>query len=393
MNRPRERSSLPIPLRRWLSIAWSILLATTTAAAADPADDRLHAATLADARGDHAGALAAMVAVADDFPDSPWAPTALASAARIAERDGDPARAAALLVRLADRYPTHRQAGWARSHAAELAQRADPRWREVSAAHDAAVAAVGRKGDPRPHLAELARLVDANPGYPRATAARIWLGDRWREQGAWDRALAAYRAAAATPGATAIEGRLARLGIIAALIALDDFTAADRELAALAADPAADPIAIARARDDLATQRARRAFRIAAWIVLALAAALALIALYRTTGSARAAARALVRPPIEAWFLAPVAAIVIAVSSTGNALVASAVRWILIGGVAVTWMSGAVLAITRNAPRWRLALHLIAVAAAAGAVLYLAIARDRLPDLLLETWKHGPEPR
>jgi hypothetical protein len=83
----------------------------------------------------------------------------------------------------------------------------------------------------------------------------------------------------------------------------------------------------------------------------------------------------------------------IAVAATGNALVGSAVRWICIGGVIVTWLSGAVLATSPRAPRWRLALHLAAVAVAAGAVLYLAVARGQLPDLLLETWKHGPEPR
>lgn len=376
-----------------LVVALSVM-ATAAHADPDPADARLHAAQLQDAAGDHAGAFAAMVAVADDFPDSPWAPSALAAASRIAERDGDPARAAALLERLAGRYPTNRSAAWARSHAAELERAADPRWRDVTAAHDAIVATVGRdRGDPHPALRRLADLIDASPGYPRAAAARLWLGDRWLEQGDFDLAVAAYRAAAATPGATPVERRLAQLGRISALTALDDFAAADRELAALAADPAADPIAIARARDELDTLRARHALRIAAWILLSVLAGAALVLIRRAAGSTRAALRALVRPPIEAYFLVPVAAIVIAVATTGNALVASAVRWICIGGVIVTWLSGAVLASTRDAPRWRLALHVVAVAAAAGAVLYLAIARGQLPDLILETWKHGPEPR
>jgi len=77
-------------------------------------------------------------------------------------------------------------------------------------------------------------------------------------------------------------------------------------------------------------------------------------------------------------------------AASANPLVGGAVRRIAIGGVIVAWMSGAVL---RASPiRRRLAVHVAAIVLAAAAIAYLAVSRDRLLDLLNETWRHGPDP-
>jgi hypothetical protein len=380
-------------MRALAAIAVVVALSAGAIADPDPGDPRFRAALLRDDAGDRTGAIADLVAIADELPASAWADDALATAARLLERAGDPVRAAALLARLADTYPSSRSAAWARSHADELTRTTgDARWRPVAAEHDAVIVAVGRAGDPAPHLARLGALVVANPDYPRATSARLWLGDRWSQQGDWDRAHGWYREALVRAAAP-VERRLAQLGIAAALTGLDEFSAADATLDALAADPDVDPIALARARDAVDRARFRYRGRIAAWIALVLVVAAGVIALRRSTGSMRGVARALARPPAEAWFVVPVAVIVSAVSATGNALVGSAVRWIAVGGVIVAWGSGAILSAAPALPRWRFAVHIVAIVAAAGAVVYLAVSRDRLLDLLAETWKHGHELR
>jgi tetratricopeptide (TPR) repeat protein len=358
----------------------------------DPADARFRAATARAATGDRSGALADFVAIADTAPDSPWADDALVEAARLAEQQADPARAGALLTRMADRYPASRSARWARAHAAQLAARAVPdEWRPTAAEHDAVIRAVGRHGDPTPHLDRLAALLRARPGYPREHAAQIWLGDAWSRQGEWARALGWYRDALAT-AATPDARRTARLRSVSALVALDRFADADAAIDEVASDPAIDPHAIARARRDVDRGRVRHRWRIAAWLALAMLAVAALIQLRRATGSMRATAAALARPPVEVWFLAPIAVLGIAAAASGNVMVARAVRWVAIGGVGVTWLSGAVLRATPAAGPRRIALHIAAIALAGAALVYLVISSDRLLDMLVETWRHGPDP-
>jgi uncharacterized membrane protein len=91
-------------------------------------------------------------------------------------------------------------------------------------------------------------------------------------------------------------------------------------------------------------------------------------------------------------FLIPIAIVIAAVSATGNPLVARAVRAILIVGLAVAWLSGALLAGTRPSGK-RLAVHVLGVVLVVIAASYLAIDRDRMIDLVVETWRSGPAGR
>jgi hypothetical protein len=360
----------------------------------DPGDARFAAATRRAGGGDAAGAMVDFEAIAAELPQSAWADDALVEAGRLADRLGDGERARRDFAAAIDRYPGGRAARIASAELARLdARTAGGAWVDVAAAHDAVVAAVGRYGDPTPHLERLEALVIANPAYPRGAAARIWLGDRWAQQGAWNRALRWFRDAAAVATDPAL-GRRAAVREIEALAALDRHADARAAIERLAGDPDADPAAIARVRDGVATAQRRYRFRIAAWIALGGVAILLVLALWRAAGSVAAAARAAIRPPSEVLYAVPVVAIVALASAAGNPLVGRAVRWIAIGGVAIAWLSGAALAAAarRDAISGaRVALHAVAAVVAVSAIAYIAIVDDRLIDMVLETWKHGPD--
>jgi hypothetical protein len=100
------------------------------------------------------------------------------------------------------------------------------------------------------------------------------------------------------------------------------------------------------------------------------------------------------RPPIEAAFLAPVAAVLIGVAFTAHRLIAPAVATIAIGGVGLAWLSGATLEqlrATGRPRRLRAIAHILACLAAVAALAYVAITRDNLLDALVETVRFGPD--
>jgi nitric oxide reductase large subunit len=93
------------------------------------------------------------------------------------------------------------------------------------------------------------------------------------------------------------------------------------------------------------------------------------------------------------WFLAPVAAVIVAASFTAHRAIAPAVLRISIVGVALAWMSGAALDLLRQRGRpvrARAIVHIVACAVAIVSVGYIAITRDGLLDMLAETVQFGP---
>jgi hypothetical protein len=168
--------------------------------------------------------------------------------------------------------------------------------------------------------------------------------------------------------------------------------------AQIAAVEVVDPALARVLRDDLASAERRAQLRWLLWGLLAAIAAAAAFALRRASGSWRAAARRLMRPPLEVWFFAPIAIVLAVIAATGNPLVAHAVRAIALVGIAIGWLSGTILDAVRartgtKIRASRAALHAAVAVVAVIAATYLAIDRDRMIDLVVETWRSGPAPK
>jgi len=374
-------------------IALVALPAARVAAQDDAAGVAFRAASQQLAAGDLEGAQAAFEAVNAMDPRGPWADDALSEAAEIAERRNDLATARRLWRRVVDEYPSSRQVRRARVRVAALehAIGAGGQWLAVAQEHERILAAAVTKSDPTHEVHALTELLDAHPGYPRAHEARMWIGNTWLRLGFPRRAAIAYRDARAV-AADGDERWRAGKALADALRAGGNLDAAEREYRALlgTADPLSDRV-VAGELEQVDTLRARARLTVLAWIALAGALGFLLVHAWRAAGGVRAAARALARPPLEVWYFLPPAAVLFAVALTGNYLIARAVRSILVGGLAITWLTGASLAAARPRRATVVAAHVGAALIAVAAVCYLAIVGDQLIDLLRETWQHGPE--
>jgi hypothetical protein len=368
--------------------------ASGSAGSGAPASARGAAAAWLDAlvAGDLAQVERAVAAIAALPRDAD--PDVLFAAARACEdKLHDPGRAVALYDRLVADHPTARAASAAARRAQALREQ------------------IGPRGESAPLAAELAQLVataDAQPAgavieradrlaaaaWPGAPTAALWLADWLRRAGRHDAAQERYAQIIGrwpdTPSARAALRGAAGCALDARAWALAE------ELAGRL--PAADPVDRAL-RDDLLASAARGRAR-DRWYVVAWLAALAAFA--GLAGSLVEAARrgppgarwAALRPPLEAVFLAPVALVLIGVAFTAHRLIAPAVATIALGGLALTWLSGAALdqlRATGRAHRVRSVAHVIACLAGVAALAYVALIRGDLLDMLLETVRFGPD--
>jgi hypothetical protein len=220
----------------------------------------------------------------------------------------------------------------------------------------------------------------------------MWIGDAWMRLGR--PGLAARRFAAARDLASRPEDRWRAAKAHGDALAMDgDLDGAERVYRGLfgQSDDLSDR-ALGEALDDLAKMRLRARLILGAWLVLLAGLLGALVAAWRLAGGVRPALRALVRPPIEVWFFLPVAAVISGVALSGNFLVEIAVREILLGGLAVTWLGGVTLELARRRGRLSFPVILVSVLASTAsiaAICYLAVMNDQLIDMLSETWHHG----
>ncbi len=352
------------------------VLALCAVAHADPEHDADLAFHRADDRaivGDPA-ALDQLEAIGAARPITRWTDDAWLEAARLAETLGDLPRArrdldAALAVTSDPLLARRASAALARLTPLES-------WTAIDDAHQALVDRIQRPaGDPKLALCELGAVVLASPGYPRALAAMLALARGWERDGAidaartWlDRAAHLQLSPADREHVTAERARFELRG--------GETTIARESIAALR-----DPHLRAQLDHELARADWRRRFRMISWLVLAALALAAIVGLVRR----RASWRAMLVPPVEVLFLAPIAAVLIGVATTGNPLVARAVRVISIAGVAVAWIAAAL----GKASVLRAVLAAIAVSAAT----YLACDHDRMIDIVIETWHSGPVAR
>ncbi len=351
------------------------LLATT--------EDDFYAAMALAREGKPAQAAAALRHVADGTDG--FADDALAELARLYEEQlGEPVKALAAWDELLRRFPDGRLAVRAERRAAALRDSLGP--------DNAAAAAVAEwqrilnEFGTVPHAASVARaeaLVRDHPGFAGAAQAAFWIGTVLEQDGDLAGAEARWRDVSvrwpATEWARRAERRVGDL-----LVARGDLDGAEAAYRASGTD------AVGR----LAVERWRVRLAALAWILLGALALTAVADARRLAGSWRGAAAALARPPTEALYLIPVAATLVAAGYSENWAIAHALAFICAGGLAVTWLSGAGLDAARRAAPLRgrrVAAHIIAVAVAVAAICYLAVTRERLVDMLVETIRFGPE--
>ncbi|MEO8845544.1 MAG: hypothetical protein ABI591_16730 [Kofleriaceae bacterium] len=301
----------------------------------------------------------------------------------------EPSRALALYDRVLREWPDASVARAAESRAAHLRtqigtgheREATDFARLIAAADRLTVGDVRRRGD-----------VLAHGPWPGAPEAALWLAEWLRHAAQFADADARYAFVIAT-WPSSPQATLAATGRAGAAIDATEWARAGALVAAL---PATTPEAIA-VRDDLVRALARGRFRahllIVAWLALALALALLLGSLLEA--SARGGWRwPRARPPVEIWFLGPIALVLAGASFTANQAIAPAVLRISIIGIVLAWISGATLDLLSargRKTRLRSLGHIALCACGVLAVAYLALAGSGLLDLIAETVRFGPE--
>lgn len=361
--------------------ALALLIACARIAAAAPTSEEVFQSALA------AGDIDALERLGAERPITRWTDDAWSEAGRLAQRANDPARARRAFEQVVSISTDPQLVRRARGELARLsaATGATGEYTAVATEHDRLVASLYGSGDPRAALGALGELVRRNPGYPRRVIAMLTLASVWEREGEGRRAIAWLREAkvAASPG---LEQLRARAELIRTLIRIGELAMARDEIAALQSAP---PTLVVALRAQLDRAELRRTVRWAVVALLALLAAMAFVMLRRVTGSWRAAGRRLARPPAEAIYLFPIALVLVVVAQTGNPLVARAVRTIVIAGLVVSWVSGAILA--ERVTLRRALVHALCAVLAVAAVTYLAVDDGHLIDFVLETWRAGHE--
>jgi tetratricopeptide (TPR) repeat protein len=365
----------------------ALLLCLSAGAHAEPGDGEdaaFREAARRAAAGDP-GAIDAFEAAGAVRPVTRWTDDAWAEAARLAERARDYDRARrdleqALAV-ATDPVFVRRLRGNLERIASLTG---NSQWTEVAARHDQLVTQAASGDDPTAELEALEQLVREHPTYPRAPALRWAIARGWDQADEPERARRFMREALRT--APEAEQGVYRTAWIRMLIRHDELGAARTEIDKLVTSSTRTTL-----ERELATAHTRAKLRWVIRAVLAILVGLALFVIRRSTGSWRATARVLARPPVEVIYFLPIAIVIAVIGLTGNPVVGKAVVYIVGAGLAIAWLSGVVfgLASSRRLLLLAAALTIIAVLATS----YLVVDQLRLLDLLEETWRAGPSLR
>jgi len=337
----------------------------------------------------HAEAAKELEALAEEFPSSDLAPEALFLAATLSEEHLDrPAHAAALYRQIGERHSDSRVAIAARRRLETLA----PMLGDKPEAMTEFVSIKRRL----PELGSLRALAEAEQLLARfsdwsgAHQVRLWMAGVAQRSGSPARAARLYDAVLES----SVDGDVRfEAGLRAATLAVER-GAYDRAEELLGNLPeSTNPGREAARLDALGSlDRARTRAGVNSFaLVLLFAGPLLLIASLRHgAGSWGAAARQIARPPTEAIYLAPLAAIFAVVALTGHHEVARAVITIAVAGVLVAWLSG--VGLRASAPtRWRPIAHAFTAGITVIAACYVAVHAGDLVDLIISTVRLGPD--
>ena len=383
-----------------IAVCWSrganasVVTVVASAASASPGNAATPAsAGLVDALGsaDAAQVERAVVAIAE-VPASEVDPDALFAAARACEEKlFDPGRAAAMYERIVAEHPAARIAAMAARRVAAL--RALVGSRGEGAVQATGLARLIASADALPLAEVMARGKELADGpWPGAPTAALWLADWLRRTRRLAEAQEQYAVVMAR-WPTLPQGEAALRGGAGCAIEARNWGLAE----ALANRLPAVDAAARRVREELlasvAQGRRRSRWYVAAWIAIAGA----LVAMVASLAEAvarrpRGARRAALRPPVEVVFLAPVALVLVGVAFTAHRLIAPAVAAIAVGGLALSWLSGAALeAVAGRAHKARSLAQVVVCLVGVAGVVYVALTREDLLDTVIETVRFGPE--
>ena len=353
---------------------------------AEPATTReavrqLYDAALRELRsGSPRTAAVALAAVGESAAESSpaLAAEALFRAAQIyTEQLSDPAQAQELYAQTVERYPGSRFAPRAAQRGAELGalRRTDP---AVLTEFNDIAAAYMTLGMPTV-IARLTRLLADHPGFPYADRATYLLGTAYRDAGPDFRPAAEQtlgRLCSAYPDSPWVPYAHKALADLA--LRQNNYAGARHHFRALLRYR--QPLWIETAQDGLwacACALWRHRSMQACWLYLLVSGGML----------GFRARHQLLPPPMEFIYYAPVAAFLLVITFMGNGVYARGTMvGLAMGGSLLAWLSGA----AARRPGGLLRGIFVRVLAS-GAVCYLAIYHGGLLDLLLETWRMGPE--
>lgn len=338
---------------------------------------------------DEAAAVDAFIEAAGRFPDDPMAADALFTAARLLdEKLADPAKAAALFRQLVEDFPDSRVALSAERRFQDLErllgetsrhEAAAQRYRDVLNNFDDTKAAKA--------VAEVRAIVADAKAWPGAPAALLWMAQVTQRHGDGFAAEQLYAELAATYP-TAPEAALAIRGAAEAASSQQAFVRALDYLDKAVISPTDAP-GLADTRALILRERLRHRAYLASFGVIAFALLVFVVTIALYAHGWRAIRDAL-RPPLTAIYVVPVFALLMWGALASHEGIAPAVAIMSVGGIGLTWFSGSAL---RLAPRRGLiviGLGLVASVAAL-AVVYIALHRTRLIDLIIATVRFGPD--
>ncbi len=370
-------------IARPCALALAIFLAASIAVA-DPRLDWL--------ASDDRTVVAAAVVEVEAATTTPELADALFAAARACEeRLLDPSRALHLYQRLIRELPDAR--------VSVAAERRAERLREIvgsggeHAREGAAFAQLVAQADTLTTAVVIARAEElAATAWPGAGDVALWLAEYLRRVKRWSRAQRQYASVVERwPGSPRAVAALR--GGAGNAIEAGDWALAEDLTARLPVDTPDDRVL----RDDLdsaiASGRMRSRLYRASWAVV-IGVVLLLVASLADASLRGGRRRPRLRPPVELWFLIPLAVLVVGVAYVARPAIAPTVRSIVVTGAALAYLSGVTIDLLRargRPHRARSVLHAAAIGLAVLAAGYVSITRNELMELLVETIRSGPE--
>ena len=361
------------------------VVALAAAARAETTQQRFAAATALEAKGQFAEAAAALEQLGHEQPNDSFAPDALFEAAVVAEeRLSDPARARRLYEEVATKYASSRLSRRARTRADFLARSLTTGEAPLREYDDIIGGAPNRsRAESR---ARMEALLQKWPTFALADRALFWLGQRLAEEHRWNDAVARFAELEQRfPSSEwALRAKKSRADILLSRGHPFVARAIYKELIAHG-----DAVARSAGTEGLADSVAWIARTIG--VVVCILYLLAFAWMHVRAVVPRARMR---RVPLELFYYLPVAVLFVAAALTENRAIGIATTLIAVGGAAIVWVTS--LGFASRLERGPMttgarALRIASVALAIIALVFLAVQATGLTDIVIETFRSGPE--